>query len=398
MLGSFKKTLKKQKKLKPPQEVVSAIEKDIPKNFMLQYDENDGLALIPKTGETINASISFTDETIELLKEIPKDKWLIYLYRTQKIISVKDVVVGDEKNKISIALVGNNPLQEIDITDVKMYPQPFGNPITISCDTEEGDCIDLKLQQVVYDSWEESKFENIDHKAIKIELYINDVDVHKSRIVFSVSPQSAGNVAEAVTIVHLFKGLLNGTAKINGQKATPNKLNPDVDYEQLQISCEFWEDALQLEMKLGVSFNPAEDFPAEKVGLFAELAECLIRRKSVSWKHPFESFQIKGITQKNQLDKLAKKGKLTYTFIEGPNSYSLLGTTFELYCYCELQDIVIKKIDWDDEDEMAEVFVDDADDKEWVMTRFYLANEEMKRVEEMLKTKSHITIPTDIDN
>ena len=396
MLGSFKKSFKKQRKTNPSHAVVSAIEKDIPDNFMLRYDEENGLILIPKTGETISGSVTFSDEAMQKLKDVPKDKWYTYLYRTQQPIEVKNVTVGDADNKVPLALVGQNPLRDIKIQNIMMYPQPFSEPFIILCDTLERDHLEIKMKQVPYDSWIESKFENVDHKGIRIEIYINDEDIRKSRITYSISPQNAKTVGEAVAIVHLFKGLLEGTAKINGSKAIPIKENPDVDRDRLNDMSFFWEDALKLEEKIGVTFDPAADYPEEDVKFFTELVECLINRKSLSWRRPFESFHVGGFSSREELEKTVDKPGLKYSFLEGPVPCTLLGAEFELYAYCELKDFKVTKIEWDDNNG-AEIFVDDALDRDWTMIRFFLTPDEKQKIETLMNTKKPVSLPEDLD-
>lgn len=397
MIGSFKKSFKQNKKINPPREVILAMEKDIPSNFMLQYDEKTGLILIPKGGETISGSITYSDETLDMLKDVPKDKWLTYLYRTQRAVSVKNVIVGDDDNKVPLALVGQNPLHDINLLNVVMYPNPFPEPFDMTIDTKDGDHIELKMKQVAYDSWLESKFENINQKGIKIELYIHDEDINKSRITYNVSPQKAETVDDALRIVHIFTGLIEGTAKINGQKALPNRANSEIDINQLQDMTRFWEDALKIEKKLGVKFIPSADYPEEDTKFFAELAACFIHRKSILWKHPFDSFHVGGVSSREVMEETIGKPGLKYSFIEGPIPCTLLGSEFELYIYCELKDFQVKSINWDKDGNGAELYIDDMQDKAWTMIRFYLTNEERLRIEELMKDKKAISLPGDID-
>ena len=79
------------------------------------------------------------------------------------------------------------------------------------------------------------------------------------------------------------------------------------------------------------------------------------------------------------------KENLKYTFLEGAIPCTLLGAEFELYSYCELKDFAIRKIDWDDAAEGAEIYVENVDDKDWTMTRFFLTDRERQIVEKKMK-------------
>lgn len=397
MLGNFQKTFKKRKGICPPEEVIAEIAKDIPQNFDLVPDEEKGIVLVPKAGEEMNGTFTLSDEAKEVLKNVPKEKWPIYLYRTQKVIDVKDVTIGDKAKHISIANVGNNPLHDRKIKNVKLYPKAFPKPFDIGFETEEGNRIEISMQQVVYDSWVESKFENINFEGIKIEMIVHDDDIGKSRLSYALFPQRAKNVREALLAVQLFKGLLLGTVKVDGIQLEASVIDTNIDKEQLESNLLFWKNALMIEEKLGINFIPSADFSDEDKTFFAELVECFVNRKYIQWTSPFDHFTVGEVVSHKEMERTIGKKGMKYSFLEESPHCTLLGTDFVLYSYSEMKDFVVKSIKWDETGDGAEIYIDSIEGENWVMTRFFLNAKEKKVVESLMLEGKSVSLPNDLD-
>lgn len=237
-----------------------------------------------------------------------------------------------------------NPLQEdkITVTQAMMYPEKFPQPITIIFESEEGVKVPIEIQQQAYDSLSEIKFQNVDFPALKIEIYryapLIDGEQHEEqsvtnaddpfRLKFFIKPSKAQTVKEAITALHIFKGLFDGTARINGQVIVPTGGKSTLNLQQIDDALTFWSTALKLEERLNVSFNPEADFPIEDVRFFDELNSCLIDKREIVWKHPFDHFHMEEyqlVDKTHHLEDLIGKEGIYYKFMEGPLQLHCLG-------------------------------------------------------------------------
>ncbi len=111
---------------------------------------------------------------------------------------------------------------------------------------------------------DEIRLSNIDFPALKMIVIINEKENKKSKIKYSVTPTKAKKVSDAIVALNVFKGLYNGTASINGKKQTASiTTDSQFDNEQIEAALDLWTTLKQLEDILGVTFDPAADFPHE---------------------------------------------------------------------------------------------------------------------------------------
>ena len=161
MLGSFDNAFKKKNNFVPSEELVEAIKHNIPSNLEIDYSDDGNLIIVPSKEKNINITFSFSDEDMEYLKNVPQEKRLEYLYRTQHVASVKNAEVGDDSKKLPIHQIGKKIFSDNKVYNMEIFPPPFPAPITVHFVTVEGDCLDIKMKQVIYNSWRESNIENI---------------------------------------------------------------------------------------------------------------------------------------------------------------------------------------------------------------------------------------------
>lgn len=212
--------------------------------------------------------------------------WLEYFYRTQKPFPVKNVRVGNEEKQIPIEQSMHNPLGDpVEISGCYMYPEPFPTPVPITIKTIEGDEVTLNMKRQPYESMDEIMFSNMDFPALKMTVIINEKEVKKSKMVYSVTPTKAKSVSEAVASLNALKGVSNRTAIIGGLQQIPTPI-PDkgFDEEQLEAALDLWTTLKKLEEILEIAFNPEAELLYEDVVCLPELKICLLDNKRIKRK------------------------------------------------------------------------------------------------------------------
>ena len=390
-----------------PQEVLDELNKELPSNLVYLQDEKGRYHVVPKPDREIktirmNTQFDLDPEKdallIQRLKTVPREKWTEYLYRAQKSIAVKNVKIGDDEQLIPLEQTMGNPLtdEQITVKDCRMYPERFPDPIPMLFESEQGDKVVIKFQQQAYDSLTEIKFSNVDFQALKIALYVYSPLVEESdeasktnvynriSVTYSVTPTNAPSTTVALSALRIFKGLFDGTTKVNGQVMISTSAQAKFDPQRVEDAMAFWTTAAKLEDKLGVKFDPKADFPMEDVKFFSELDVCLNEKKQIVWKHPFDHFHVDGYHpqgEKDTMDAVIGKEKLYFQFIEGPIPCTLLGAEFDIYSFSEMTDLVMTNIEWDDEEKQnGEIYVADAPGKVWELKRLYMTKEDADKL------------------
>ena len=422
MIGKFYESFGKEKDetQELPKEVIDILNSMLPGNFMYMPDESGRYRAVPRPdkileGIKLTTQFGFDEEKdaelIKKLKRIPRDKWDAYFYRTQMRVPIKNARIGDEEKKIPIEELSRDPLSdgEVLFTDGFMQAYAFPDPIKMIFESPEGDFAEIGIQQQAYDSLTEIKFINLDFPALKIELFqysplVDDADegahtsTNKQIVVnYSVTPSNAESVKDAVTALHLFRGLFNGTTKVNNNIVSPEGSKEKVDSKKIEDAIAFWETALKIEEKLNVRFNPKAECPEEDIRFFTELQTCLIDGKAIVWRHPFDHFHVGGFHPAQEgvsFEDFIGKDAIRYEFLEGPIPATLLGAEFDLYSRTEMQDFIITNIEWDDEKkERAEVYISDVPDKQWRLTRLYMTEADMEEFREKHLSDVHKQVP-----
>ena len=379
-----------------PAEILELLNQDLPDNFMYVKDTNGKYMAVPRP-DCFDTELRLTtepdlDETLaERIRLLPSGKQLEYFYRTQRTIPIKNIKIGDKDKVIPLEKTMVNPLRDekFKILDCRMYPQKFPDPVELLFESVEGNMVPIAIQQQPYDSMVEIKFTNVNFPSLQIEIYQfapldDNLDQECSftsadapvRLAYSVKPSKAHTVKDAISALHIFKGLLNGTVKINGQLIEVMNKKSTADLKQIEEALLFWTTASKLEEKLKVAFAPCADFPAEDAQFFRELSLCLIEGKKITWKHPFDHFHLgerQFVERDHRFEDLIGKTGIYYQFIEGPISATLLGAEFNIYSRTELKDFIITNIEWDDaEKEGREVYIADAPGTVLKLSRLYI--------------------------
>lgn len=370
-----------------PQEILELINQDLPSNFCCYRDSEKGIIVGPRPEQLEQKMIlhveygPLDDELRNVLGDIPKERWLEYFYRTQKSIPVKNMSIGNEEKQIPIEQTMQNPLADpAEIRECYMYPEPFPEPIPITIKTIEGSEVTLNIKRQPYESMDEIMLSSVDFPALKMVIIINENEIKKTKIKYSINPKKAESVSDAIIAIQAFKGLYDGSASINGKKQVISISNDNMfDDEQIEAALDLWTTLKKLEGILGVSFDPAAEFPHEDAVFLSELKVGLLERKDIKWNHPFNQFHVSKLNIKScSIDDVIGKEKVSMNFFEGPINATLFGATFELYSETEMRDFIITSVEWDDESKTAGnlYIADEASGKSWVFIRKYLTARE----------------------
>lgn len=408
MLGSFTDAFK-NKQTDIPQEVIELIKRDLPSNFTIAKDKNGNFKTIPKP-EAVSAGQTFkgvfdldlekVDESFrQVLSTLPQAKLPEYLYRTQRSVHIKNLKVGDEEKLIPDSMLIGNPLVSNNNEYERIIkPNPLLEAVKFVFESMEGDIVEISIQQQAYDSLVEEKYASIDSPALTIEMYmynplVPDANTENSktnadepiRFICNIKPEKADTVQDAVKALHIFRNLLNGHIKINGNLLSPDTQKIKPDSENVNETIVFWETLLRLETLLGVHFKPDADFDHDSAQFYAELKTCLIDNKEIVWNHPFNNFRLNGFRPTKDdisMENLIGKDNIMYKFVSEPEEYKLLGSSFELYSRMEMKDFIITNIVWDDEKKKsAVVYITDKPDKAWTLKQKYMTEEQVKTLE-----------------
>lgn len=383
MIADFDEVFGKQNDdhISIPQEILENINQELPSTLCCYEDPEKGFIVAPKLDEEllVKVELDLDEKTKERLKDIPEDKWIDYFYRTQQRVRVKNVRMGDKNKKIPIEQIGNNPLEENPkIIENYMYPEKFPSPFPMPMETPEGDKVVLEIQRQPYDSMNIVKFTNVNFPAIKLEMFISEDDLEKSKITYSITPSKAETVTDAVLAIRLSKYLQMGEVLIEGKKMFQPNFDDSLDMDQLNQWDEFWTCLKRLEDLLNVKFTPSIELTQEDALFMRQLETSLIDGRKVQWEHPFNHLHIEKVDMKSgSLEELIGKGKLDFGFMEGPIEASLLGVNFHIYSETWMKNFIITGMEWEDETHTGgEMYVSDAENEKWILERKFMTESE----------------------
>lgn len=393
MIASFIRSFKSEKGQASdiPDELIRKIKEDLPSNFTIYHDpETNKLVIGPKPNHTMTLKIEYdfdSDEKYVYLKKIPRDRLLDYLYRSQKSIPVTVIGMGDENKTIPLEKIGSDPFRDNRVVkNTIIYPEPFSESIPVVFESPEGEKVEISFRQQAYDSMTELLFQNIDFPALSIMLYLYDPIIEEDQIEdknfgkcsITVQPKSASSVEDAITALHIYQGIMNGTAKMNGAFLNPSSKEIDHPSEQLHHVIYFWETIKKIEKKMNVRFIPSTDYSQEDAQLFNELDFSLIRGHKLIWNNPFSHFHANGVRLgfANRMEQILGKEKVGFRFVEGPLKTSFMGAEFDLYSLTILEDMIIERADWDQDKKGAEFYILDNPDQPWKLCRQYITQDE----------------------
>lgn len=403
MKGSFHDIFgnREETNLDLPEEIIEILNESLPSNMNYVKGENGNYLIQPKIGEDnmcFKGKLSFDRERdpdiVDRLNLLPSDKWIPYIYRIQKKVPVTNVMIGDDNIVIPLEMTVKDPLKNdsFTINEEFIWVEKFSDPFYLTFISPEGDSLQVAFQQKAYDNFNEVLFESLNVECLKITIYLynplimdsNDesfTSKEKQMVMkYSVTPSKAHSIGEAVTALHIVKGLYNKTTTINGNIIDFFDRRMDSEEYGFDDLVNLWEAVLKLENRLKTTFDPAQLYSLDDPGLFNELCNGLVDNKLVIWKHPFDHFHIDGYEQKTDgktLEECIGMDSVTYQFLEGPFEVSLFGANFKVYSRSEMNGFIITSIDWDDDRKKgAELYIKDAPGKQWTLSRKYITEDE----------------------
>ena len=84
-------------------------------------------------------------------------------------------------------------------------------------------------------NFDEEVYANIDWPSIQIRIILTETNKKEAKATFSITPQKANTVSDALSTIHFINGLSNGTIKINGKTLiNPLVSQNKLDAEQLK--------------------------------------------------------------------------------------------------------------------------------------------------------------------
>ena len=395
-----------------PSEIIEILNNRLPKSLEYVQGEDGSLLVAPKIiGKESVADLSIEGEIdagndsklLTTLSNISKEKWFDYIYRSRRIVKVKNVRIGDEEKKIPLASTVGDPFSDeqcemmysiIGVTDD--YPI-----MEIGIETDDGEKDTIQLQQQAYDNVIEIKYANVNFKAIKFEIFIyqplvENVDEYEAetnannpiKINFSIKPRDAASVEEAVKTLNIFKCVYNNTLKVE-DKIIHWKNDSKIDWEKFEEQDDVWRKLLALEKKLNVSFLPNAPVTKDDEVLIGYLYTGIVEERPIAWKHPLVSFHIGDFdneTTKQSFEAMIQNSTNNIKFFETPKKKTIMGAETTICCLTTLNDFSITSVEWDNEDHSgATVFLTDSKEKEWTLLRQYMTESQMHILQQKLE-------------
>lgn len=370
-----------------PKEVLDVLSEELPSTFMYYQNKDGEYVAGPRpehASDSMVLKVDIDKNFVETkLKNISQDKWAEYIYRMQLRVPVTRAKIGDREKQIPFENMIGNPLDgPANIKESYLYPEPFPAAKQFEFETAKGERVTISIMRKPYDSFDAVLFESIDFPALQMKFIIADNHVD-SKVLYTLNPQKANTVADALVAIHLFEGLYYGTIKIDGKKITGSVIeSSSFDAEHLESAIELWTAAKKLEDKIGVTFVPSAEFPKEDIEFFAQLDNCILRDKPVVWNHPFDHFHVTGMDIKTEnFEDILGKESVECVFLEGPIQATLLGAKFELYSQTKLSNMVITNIVWDNDDKTSgELYVSDSIGDKWKLYRKYITKAQREKI------------------
>jgi hypothetical protein len=257
MYVNFKKVLIQKEPIKIPKEIISQLNKNLPKG--LEYIEigENACGITSKDDLNITLSILIPDIS-EKYSEIIKtsDDLLEYIYRTQtKLICKpnKDGTITVNNYKVPYSDFIKFPLSDSclhDYGEFSIIPQEFpeiGDVIFQTGDIKKS----LKMKRVPYDSMDMISIESQDENWFKLRILLNEITL-SATFNFIFKLELINEVDKLVNALKFHNSLFT-----NGVSMAGFELNGKISKDKIipNETIEFWEKVLQLQKVLGLNFD-----------------------------------------------------------------------------------------------------------------------------------------------
>lgn len=399
MLGNFYDVFKKSDSNVPlPKSVLSMLSDELPQGYVYEYDKKLGqYHVVPRNTDVPQQfNIVFDSKEIEDFPEWAKtdpNSMMEYLYRTQKKVRIEKVELKSEDGKTyPFSVLRKQPLEQtVEAAEQFLFPSPFPEGKKVLFKTASGKERYITIRRAPYESREFIKMTNTDFPSISLwALYSENGSNASGKFSVSVTPKKAESVEDAVFSLEVLKGYVDGTLELNGVKL--GKLfadNPNYDEKQTEDHIRFWNDLLALEHELNVRFDPRVKLLENDYKLLEELAVMYIDNSDCRYKSPVKYITVnKEAVEDIEFRKnvIEEKNGVALSFINGPDSFTLLGAEFELYTSNLLKGISIESVE--EIGDVVRLYIESYGNSEWELYKRYsltkeLVYKEQKRMEKV---------------
>lgn len=358
MFSNFKDAFvrKPQYTVEPPQAVIDAISKDLPDGFTYKYDHDGVCILDSKDGLNFNSGkVVLPKKALDLFsneKSIDADKLKRYVYNSQTAIKLKPnedgcfVINGD---KIKAQDIFKAPLKDYDMKDIEItiVPPKFPDPIEVLIQGD-GCELRLKMQRKAINSVDEIVFGTIEDNPLKFD-YILNTKTEDLKLTISVEGIKYKTVSDAVAANHIFNAFALGRGYMDGCKVEINTPNRGlISKERIK----FWDNLLELEKYLEISFEIDSEIYIEEVNKTYELYRSFIEKKPFKRYEEFKSAKgrCSAIYISENFDIIGKEINFEFEEVE---EIELFGVQLKYYGLKTVFGVTVKSINMLDKDKIS---------------------------------------------
>jgi hypothetical protein len=400
LIASFYKSLKPQEGArKIPASVISELNRDLPQGYTFIYDEERGQLIVKGssgTKEKMEVEINLEEEGIP--KDIPSDRVMDYIFRTQKTIHLRNARIEKKGKTLFLRDFDIDPITgkgKSERSNIVLVPQAFPEAAPMQIETSDGIKKDILFKRQPYASLDASLFSNVSFPALKMEWivpdkkYKNDSNGKKSEtpatVKISVNVKLAKCVDEAIAALKIFRDYINGTLILQGKKIGKNiEQEIGLDINKINELISYWSDIKKLEDILGVSFNPQEELHDNNKQICLELLTMFVQGNDVVYKEPFSHFHIgkmgNGDVELKEEDLLGKEN-VCFSFTNGPEHYKIYGVDIELHEAIVMLGLKVDQIVKDKNG--MELYISSPKNEDWkLIRRFCLSSEDAQKAQQ----------------
>lgn len=327
MFSNFKDTFikKPQYTIEPPQAVLDAISKDVPKGFCYIHDHEGMCRLETLEGFNLQSGKICLSETAK--KVLPKSPTLndimAYAYNSQADIQFmpdNDGCFMINGEKIKAVDMVRAPMRNIQFENVKflLRPEPFPEPfkLKIGCDEYE---VELLIKRMPNNSIDIREYESIDDKPISIRYKLNKLK--KILLTINVDIKKANNALEVAQAYHIYNAFIEGKGMINNAKCSQSKMDSVKKISEDAI--EFWDKLVQIEKYFEIQFDISDGITLSDARNIEEIYRCFIEKRPYRNDKIYNS--VKGIGKFEQFKENINNNEEIYFEFVTSDVLKLLG-------------------------------------------------------------------------
>lgn len=383
--------------------VLRELNKDLPSDDIEYASTKDGFCYITTKADKLKIGgflLDLDDEDHEILGEYPSVKDVLdYSYNAQKTIKLKlkekDAILVNDK-RISIDKFVYKPLSNVKFINGVFYaiPEKFPDPFEILAhDDVYSNCFIMK--RIPNKSIANMSFESEDNQVLKLK-YVLYKKEGKMTFNLSYNFKYANTIEELIKYSTLYNSFFSGKisigkSTIKGEEYTEDNL---IDINTIN----YWKKINCIEKYFDVDFSPSMiEMSRDEQDTVNELYFGLIESLPIRDYKTYSLFKITFDGEKNVKD-LNVGQKMFFGF--GSNrEISLLGKSFNLYCYVGIYDAKIKDITISENQTKLEFENIDEKHKSYIAIKYFISEDEMSKyieningeeVAELSKAKSII--------